>query len=132
MKSSVKFYHWIPRILCILAILFIGMFSLDVFEPGLSVGQQITGFLMHNIPSFILIILLIVAWKWEYVGGIIFIILGIIMSVPVFMLNYRMNHSVPMSLLVLLMITFPIALVGVLFIVSYKKKQNKLKIKANI
>jgi hypothetical protein len=100
------------------------MFSLDVFDPGLSVGQQITGFLMHNIPSFILIILLIVAWKWEYVGGLIFIILGIIMSVPVFMLNYRMNHSVPMSLFVILMITIPFAIVGFLFLLSYNKKKG--------
>jgi hypothetical protein len=68
--------------------------------------------------------LLIVAWKWEYIGGIVFIIVGVIMSIPVFMMNYRMNHSVPMSLLVILMITIPIVLVGLLFIVSNKKKKN--------
>lgn len=53
--------HWIARILCITAILFIGMFSLDVFEPGLPLRQQLLGFFMHNIPALILVGLLIVA-----------------------------------------------------------------------
>jgi hypothetical protein len=123
METSIKIYHWIPRILCILALLFVSMFSLDAFDPGLSIGQQILGFIMHQIPVFILLALLIVAWKWEYTGGLIFIILGVILSVLVFIWNYKMNHSIPMSLLVILMVTIPFVLVGVLFIVSYSKKR---------
>jgi hypothetical protein len=57
MKVSPKVIYWLPRILCILAILFISVFALDAFDPELSIWQQIVGFLIHLIPSFILIAL---------------------------------------------------------------------------
>ena len=128
MKSSIKVFHWLPRIICILAILFISLFAADAFAPELTVGQQLADFLKHLIPSFVLIALLIVAWKWEYIGGIIFIVLGLGLSPFVFMLNYNRNHSVGMSLGVILAITFPFVVVGVLFIIShFMKKKNLLK-----
>jgi len=88
MKKSIKVFHWLPRIICILAILFVSVFALDAFSPELTIWQQIGGFLMHLIPSFILLAFLIVAWKWEYIGGIIFAIIGLIMSPFVFVMNY--------------------------------------------
>jgi len=126
MKKSTKIFYWLPRLLCILAILFISIFALDAFSPELSLWQQIGAFLMHLIPSFILLALLILAWKKEFIGGIIFIIIGLGLSPIVFSHNYRMNHSVVMSLGIILAITIPFAVVGVLFIISHFKKK-KLK-----
>ena len=82
---------------------------------------------MHLIPSFILTALLLVAWKWEYVGGIIFTIIGLGLSPLVFNHNYNMNHSIWMSLGIIFTITIPFVLVGVLFIVGHfqKIKRNK-------
>jgi hypothetical protein len=125
MKTSIKIFHWIPRIICILAILFISLFALDAFEPNLTIWQQIGAFLMHLIPSFVLIALLIVAWKWELIGGIVFTIIGIAMSPLIFVHNYRMNNSIWMSIGIIMTITIPFVLVGILFIIShsYKRKQ---------
>jgi len=67
------------------------MFPFDAFAPEITFWQQIGGFLLHLIPSFIMIALLIVAWKWEYIGGIIFTIPGFGFSVAVFLLNYNRN-----------------------------------------
>lgn len=120
-----KIIHWAPRILCILAILFISMFALDSFAPGLTFRQQILGFLIHLIPSYILIIFLIVAWKWELIGGMIFMILGLGFMPFIYTMNYHMNHSVWISLSIILLINFPFVVVGGLFILSHflKKKQ---------
>ena len=126
MKTSIKLIHWLPRIICILAILFISMFAADAFDPRLSFWKQLINFFMHLIPSFILLIFLIVAWKWEYLGGIIFTIIGLVLSPIIFMHNYNMNHSVPMSLGIILLITFPFIVVGVLFIWSHKLKKKNL------
>lgn len=126
MKTRIKVLHWTPRIICILAILFISLFALDSFSPDLTIWQQIGAFLIHLIPSFVLLALLIVAWKWEYIGGIIFIIIGLGMSPFIFNHNYNMNHSVGMSLGIILMITFPFIVVGVLFIISYFMKKRYL------
>jgi len=123
MEKSISLFHWLPRIICILAILFVSMFALDAFSPGLSIWQQIGAFLIHLIPSYVLLALLIVAWRWEYIGGIIFTIIGIGLSPFVFFLNLNRNHlTVSQSLGIILMVTFPFIVVGILFIVSHFKK----------
>lgn len=125
MKTSIKIFHWLPRVICILAILFISMFAADSFAPGLTIWQQLGAFFIHLIPSFILVALLILAWKWEKIGGIIFILLGLGLSPVIFQHNYDMNQSVGMSLGIILAITFPFVLVGILFIISnFIKKKN--------
>ena len=125
MKKNIKLFHWLPRIICILAILFVSLFAADAFTPELTVWQQIGAFVMHLIPSFILLAFLIVAWKWEYIGGIIFIIIGLGLSPLVFMHNYKMNDSIWMSLGIIAAITIPFAIVGILFIIShFLKKKN--------
>jgi hypothetical protein len=125
MKTSVKIVHWMPRILCILAILFVSMFALDSFSTECTFWQNLGAFLVHLIPSFALIALLIIAWKWELIGGIIFTLVGLGLSPYIYSHNFHMNHSVGKSLLVLLIITVPFIITGVLFIVSHylKKKQ---------
>lgn len=126
MKKSIRIFHWVPRILCITAIIFISLFALDSFTPGLTIWQQIGAFIMHLIPSFVLLIFLIVAWKWEYIGGIVFSVLGLGFSPFVFIHNYKMNHSIWMSLGIILTITIPFFVIGLLFILSHKKKKRNL------
>jgi len=123
MKKSITLIHWLPRIICILAILFISMFAADAFEPGLSIWQQLGAFFMHLIPSFILLAILILAWKREFAGGIVFIIIGLVLTPFIFNMNYKMNESIWMSLGIIMTITFPFILVGILFIVSHKLKK---------
>jgi cell division protein FtsW (lipid II flippase) len=127
MEKPISVLHWTPRILCILAILFISMFALDAFTPELTIWQQLGAFFIHLIPSFILLALLIVAWKWEYIGGIIFLVIGLGFSPLIFIHNYNMNHSIWMSLGIIMMITFPFFVVGILFLASYYKKKKNLR-----
>lgn len=122
MSRKAKILFWTPRVLCILAIMFISLFALDAFEHGRTLGQQLLAFLIHLIPSFILFAILLVAWKWEKIGGIIFALIGVILSPIVFIHNYRMNGSVWMSLGIIGMITLPFVVVGVLFVLSHRQK----------
>lgn len=124
MKAAIKILHWLPRLLGILAILFISMFALDAFEPGRTVWQQLGAFLVHMIPSFVLLGILLVAWKWELIGGLIFTVIGLVFTPVIFMHNYRMNGSLWMSTGIVLMITIPFVVVGVLFIMSHYKKKK--------
>jgi len=73
-----KLVLWFSRILAIISILFIMMFSFDVFGGGDPMIRQILVFLKHNIPAFTLIIALIIAWRYEVTGGAIFILLFIV------------------------------------------------------
>ncbi len=126
MKKSNMVFHWLPRIICILAILLVSMFALDAFEPGRTIWQQLGAFAIHLIPSYILLAFLIIAWKWELIGGIMFMVIGLALSPTIYMHNYNMNHSVGLSLVIILTITFPFVFVGVLFVVShYFKIKNR-------
>ncbi len=108
----------IAGIMCLMAILFISLFAFDVFDPALSVLQQIQTFLLHMIPSFILLAMLIFAWKKALTGGIVILLTGLLLSPFVFTHNYQMNHNVWMSLGIIALINLPFVLVGALFIVS--------------
>jgi len=127
MATKEKIIFWLPRLLCIAAILFVSMFALDAFEPGMPLEQQLLNFLMHLIPSFVLLLLFWLAWERPYVGGIIFAIIGIVTSPFVYIMNYNRTHSVWISLSVILMITLPFIVIGGLFILSHyqmKRKEN--------
>lgn len=124
MKTSLKLLHWIPRILVILAILFVSMFALDSFSSERTFWQNAGAFLIHLIPSFILTGILIVAWKWEKTGGIVLTIVGLILSVLLFVLNFSRNHSVWISLSIVLTICIPFVIAGVLFILSSVRKKE--------
>lgn len=127
MKPPSKFFHWLPRVLCIIAILFISLFAADSFSPELTFWQQIAGFFMHLIPSFVLLAILILAWKWELVGSIAFGLIGLVMMPLIYNLNYKMNQSVWISLGIVCMIALPFFIIGILFFVSYSKKRKYKK-----
>ncbi|MGB5382489.1 MAG: hypothetical protein WBN19_01460, partial [Lutimonas sp.] len=79
------------------------------------------------IPSFLLLAVLIVAWKREFIGGIILILIGLGFSPLIFIHNYKMNHSVWISLAIILVITVPFIIAGILFIISHRKKKREVE-----
>jgi hypothetical protein len=101
-----KFILWAPRVLAILFIFFISVFALDAFEAGLPWREQVIGFLIHLLPTYILIALLITAWHFPLVGGLLFIAIGIFY---IFVMR-------EFDLIIFLMISGPAFLTGALFI----------------
>lgn len=74
MKPSLKrILVWMPRILGILFALFVSIFALDVFGAGYGFWETILALLIHLIPVFILLIGLAIAWRWAWVGAVIFL-----------------------------------------------------------
>ena len=76
-KKINRFIFWTPRIFVILFALFLAIFSLDVFDSAVGLSQILVGLLLHNIPSLVLLVFLIVSWNHDLLGGIIFMILGV-------------------------------------------------------
>ena len=123
-KSSLGIQHYelynnpmliiLPRTLAIIYIAFISLFALDVFGEGYGFFGTMLALFMHLIPSFILIACLALAWKKPKIGGAIFVALGIVFTF--FFRTYR-------ELGVFLMISFPLLVVGGLFIIDGKNVQ---------
>lgn len=75
--SAKRALFWAPRILSILFGLFLSLFALDVFDLGLGPGEIIVALLMHLVPVFVVTIALVTAWKWEWVGAVLFAALAV-------------------------------------------------------
>jgi len=77
MKTSTKrFLFWTPRILGLLFAGLISLFALDVFEQNQGFWNTTLALLLHLIPTAILLILLAVSWRWEWIAGLAFPALG--------------------------------------------------------
>ena len=64
MHASVKrVLFWAPRILCILFAIFLSVFALDVFSEGYGFWQTIGALLLHLVPTFIVVIALLIGWR---------------------------------------------------------------------
>jgi hypothetical protein len=123
MKSAIM--YWLPRVIVMLAILFASVFAFDSFSTANSIWQQLLEFLIHLIPSYILLIVLLIAWKFELIGGVIFILLSVGFAPFIFMHNYQMNHSIGICLEIVMLINFPFLLAGILFVLDHKNKNKK-------
>jgi hypothetical protein len=101
-------FYLLPRILAILFIIFISLFALDVFGQP----QWFLALLTHLIPSYILIILTIIAWKNEKIGGILFLITAVLTAI-------LLRSTVPIVLI-------PTLVIGVLFLVAKTSRRDNL------
>jgi hypothetical protein len=119
-KKISKFIYWTPRILSIIFICFIALFSLDVFGNNYGFWGTALAFLMHNIPSFILLAILIISWKREIVGGVAFILAGLL-----YILTLAMNPQFEWYMISWsVIIAGPAFLIGILFLVGWFKKRK--------
>lgn len=111
---------WILRIVLVLTILFFALFSLDVFDSEHGVWEIIIGLFMHNIPSMVMIVILVIALKREDVAGMLLVLCALGFGVFI-----GMNGRFMWGTLILLAIP---VLIGVLFIANhyfFGKKQSE-------
>jgi len=74
MKQQTKqFLFWSPRVLTILFALFLSLFALDVFEEGYGFWGTVLALIMHLIPTWIVLIVLALSWRWEWIGAVLFV-----------------------------------------------------------
>ena len=93
--------------------------SLDVFSPELSFWQTLGALFIHNIPALVLLIILLISWKYEIVGGIAFVLAGILYII-LLMRNpfewYMLSWSIQISGVAFF--------IGILFLIGWFKKRN--------
>lgn len=77
MSPSRKFLLWTPRLLLIAFALFLVLFSFDVFEEGKSATETVIEFVKHNVPSMILGLVIFAAWRREWIGALVCLMLAV-------------------------------------------------------
>ncbi|MBD3209469.1 hypothetical protein GF367_03550 [Candidatus Woesearchaeota archaeon] len=98
--------YWLPRALSMLFVLFVSMFAMDVFWEYKG-WKLLLAFVMHMVPSFVLIGVLILAWKLPKWGGAAFLLLGVVFTF--WFDTYR-------EVIGFLLISLPVLVVGGLFL----------------
>lgn len=99
----------IARILAIAFAIFISLFALDVFEPGIAFGKILLALLIHLIPTYFILILAWIAWKHPAIGGSLFILAGLAYTI------FTGTHE----LSVILLMTGTPVIVGSLFLAGF-------------
>ena len=98
-----------------LLIIGILVFIFALLSGSESEGGGIMGILKNSpnaIPWLVLLILVLIAWKWELIGGILITIIGLVMV-------YYFNFSGPNFTLLVFIMTILIAMFGSFFIISW-------------
>ena len=73
-----RLIYWTPRLLGVAAILFISIFALYAIEPGKPWPEIAVALFMHFVPGFMLSAVLVLAWRVEWLGGILFVAAGLL------------------------------------------------------
>ncbi|MCV2231281.1 hypothetical protein N7548_00375 [Acholeplasma manati] len=106
--------QWSPRVLSILFTLFLSMFSFDVFEMAAPWYELLLGFLIHNIPTLILAIVIFLAWKRPLIGSIVFAAAGLFNTILVFT-NQGLEDWLSVVILGL-----PAIIIAILYYIDYR------------
>ncbi len=102
---------WAPRILGLLFAAFISLFALDVFGEHRGFWQTLLALGIHLIPTALLLAVIAVSWRWEWVGAIVFPGLALFYLVSAW---GRLHWSAYAA------ISGPMFLLGALFLVSWR------------
>ena len=102
--------YWTPRVLGICFAGFVSIFALDVFSEGYTFWETIGALLMHLVPTYIVVVALLLAWRWEWIGALLFI------GLSVFYIVWVWGRFPWVTYLV---ISGPLFVTGVLFLLNW-------------
>jgi len=113
-KSAGGTLLWAPRILTILFALFLSLFALDVFSETKGFLDTFTALVLHLVPTFLLVVLLVFAWRRELIGVIAFAGLAVAYVVVMWERGF--------PLVTYVMISGALLLISVLFLLSWRQR----------
>ena len=117
MTTVEKIFYWTPRILSIGFVIFLSIFALDAFS-GPFEPMMLVYFFLHLMPSFILLGAILIAWKYDLVGVVMFF------GFAVFYV-WSVGLERPWSWYVA--IALPSVIVGILYFISWLFKRSRAR-----
>ena len=76
-RRGQRIVWWSPRLLGVLFSVFLGAFALDAFGNGTSTFDALRDFIIHLAPAGIMFAIVLLAWRWERLGGVMFFMLAL-------------------------------------------------------
>jgi len=99
---------WAPRVAAVALSVFLALFALDAFS-GKGLVEALPAFVIHLAPALLVLAMVAAAWRFPLVGAAAFLLLALGYAV---MVRWRLDWMA--------VISGPLALVGLLFLVSWR------------
>lgn len=112
---SVGLITWVARLSTIAFALFLSIFAMDVFNEELGFGNSLIALFMHLIPSLLILLILLFSWRWEWIGGIGYMLLGF---VYLFLSKNRFDW------ISIVLISVPLFSLGILFWIGWFQRKK--------
>jgi len=112
-EAAKRLVYWAPRVLGIAFAAFSSIFALDALSTPGDIGQKTVALLMHLIPTGIVLLALLIAWRREWIGAIFFPLLAVVHVVPRWGRLDAPGYA---------MIDGPLLLLGLLFWLSWRNR----------
>ena len=77
-KENAGKITWAARFIGIIYAAFISIFAMDVFSEGYGLKDLTIALFMHMLPTILIILVLIISWHREWIGGIAFLGIGLV------------------------------------------------------
>ena len=116
MSASTSVARWLPRRLAIVYGLFLSLFAFDSWE-GVGFWEGLAGFIIHLLPVYLVAFVLVVAWRWRVLGGLLFIALAVGFTVA---FGWREATT-------LLLLGLPPVVIGGLFLLDSYANERRLR-----
>jgi hypothetical protein len=119
---SKRALFWAPRVLSIAFVAFLSLFAMDVLEEHLGFWMTIEALTMHLIPCIVLVAVLILAWRREWIGAVLYAIAGAVYAIWA----VSGPRAVPLvtRLVWILVIAGPAFLIAFLFLLNWRKHEE--------
>ena len=75
---SRRLLFWTPRALSIAFAAFLSLFALDVFSEPHGFWDTALSLTMHLVPVFVVLAILALAWRWEWIGAVFYSFAGLL------------------------------------------------------
>ncbi len=111
-NNFMRAWVWIPRSVAIVFVLFVSMFALDVFGASYTLAETLIALFMHLIPSMVLLLVIVLAWRRPWVGALAFF------GFALWYLAISWD-DLPAALSAVLLLSGIPALVGILYLLSW-------------
>jgi len=109
---------WSARVLSLCFAAFISVFALDIFEENKSFWETALGLLIHLTPTYLVLLILIIAWNKPWIGAVVYTFLGLLYIVVAWG-DFDWTAYV--------FISGPLFLMGILYFISWKQlKQQRI------
>jgi hypothetical protein len=118
-KSTGKLLFWSPRILSLCFIAFLSIFAMDVFGEHLGFWRSMLALAMHLIPSITLLAVLILAWRREWVGSLLYAAAALLYVGWAAFVHRPISLS--MRFTWMLAIAGPAIVIAILFLLNWRK-----------